>query len=443
MKTNSIDTVLEVRLRHEPGTLARLAAAIATEGGLLCEIETLRVGDEQTLREITVETHNAADVARMIAAVQKVDGVTVVSTRDRVMDSHQGGKIRVTSRLPLSNVRDLRTIYTPGVAQVVRAIQADPSVAWSTTWRGSTVAIVTDGTRVLGLGNVGPLAALPVMEGKAVLYDKLADISAVPVVLNVATPADFVETVVRFSPGFAAIHLEDIRSPDCFEIERQLTERLRKPVFHDDQHGTATAVLAAIINAAKNTNVALMRARVGVIGLGAAGTAIASLVKKFGVDDVLCHDPDPRATSRAIAVGAQSVSFVDLMANANIVVAVTGRSKLIAPELVRKGQIVLALSNPDPEIDPKEALAAGAALASDGRAINNALAFPGLMRGAIEARTSVINHDMMIEAARLIASRTELGELVPSPLGRELHEAIAAGVVKHARKTGLAGTAAP
>jgi malate dehydrogenase (oxaloacetate-decarboxylating) len=443
MKSSSIDTVLEVRLRHEPGTLARLAAAIAGEGGLLCEIETLRVGDEHTLREITVETRNLADVARVIAAVQNVDGVTVMSTRDRVMDLHQGGKIRITSRLSLSNVRDLRTIYTPGVAQVVRAIQNDPTVAWSTTWRGRNVAIVTDGTRVLGLGNVGPLASLPVMEGKAVLYDKFADISAVPLVLDVATPAELVETVVRVSPGFAAIHLEDIRSPDCFEIEKQLTERLRKPVFHDDQHGTATAVLAAIINAAKNTKLPLARARVGVIGLGAAGTAIASLVKRFGVDEVLCHDPDPGATARAMALGGQSVSFVDLMAKADIVVAVTGRGKLIAPELVRKGQILLALSNPDPEIDPTVALAAGAALASDGRAINNALAFPGLMRGAIEARTRAINHDMMIEAARLIASRTEPGELVPSPLARELHDAITEGVIKHARKTGMAGTAAP
>ena len=233
--STSIDTVLEVRLRHEPGTLARLATAIAGEGGLLCEIETLRVGDEHTLREITVETRHGDDVARVIA----------------------------------------------------------------------------------------------------------------------------------------------------------------------------------------------------------------SLVKKYGVGEVLCHDPDPQASARAIAIGAHSTSFVELMGTAEIVVAVTGRGKLIPPELIRKGQIVLALSNPDPEIDPKAALAAGAALASDGRTINNALAFPGLMRGAIEARARSINHDMMIEAGRLIASRTEPGELVPSPLARELHEAIAAGVVRHARKTGMAGTAAP
>ncbi len=443
MKSSSIDTVLEVRLRHEPGTLARVAAAIAQHGGLLCEIETLRIGDEHTLRAITVETNTAQDVPAMIAAVQNVEGVTVMSTRDRVMDSHRGGKIRITSRLPLDNIRDLRTIYTPGVAQVVRAIQDDRNVAWSSTWRGANVAIVTDGSRVLGLGNVGPLAALPVMEGKAVLYDKLADVSAVPLVLDVANADELVETVVRVSPGFGAIHLEDIRSPDCFEVERRLGERLRKPVFHDDQHGTATAVLAALMNATKAVHRPLARARVGVLGLGAAGSAIAGLVKRFGVDDVLCHDPDPRSATRALEIGARMVSFADLMLAADIVVAVTGRAGLIEPGRIQRDQIILALSNPDPEIDAKDALAAGAALASDGRTINNALAFPGLMRGALESRSRAINHDMMIEAARLIASRTEPGELVPSPLARELHDAIAAGVVRHARKTGMAGTAAP
>ena len=443
MKNNSVDTVLEVRLRHEPGTLARVAAAIAGQGGLLCEIETMRIADEFTLREITVETDASAQVQQVVRAVENVDGATVISTRDRVMHCHQGGKIRISSRHGLNSVRDLQTIYTPGVAQIVRAIQSDPCVAWETTWRGRAVAIVTDGSRVLGLGNVGPLASLPVMEGKSVLYDKFANLSGVPLVLDVANSAELVETVVRVSPGFAAIHLEDIRSPDCFEIERQLRERLRKPVFHDDQHGTATVVLAAIINAARATRLPLASASVGVLGLGAAGTAIASLVRRLGVAEVVGHDPDPAASARASSVGARPVSFAELLATSQIVVAVTGRPRLIPPEQIRPGQIVLALSNPEPEIDPRVALAAGAALASDGRAINNALAFPGLMRGAIEARSRVITEDMMIEAARLIAARAEPGELVPSPLDRDLHDAIAARVLARARKTGLAGTAVP
>ena len=443
MKRSSIDTVLQVRMRHEPGTLARVATAIAEQAGLLCEIETLRIGDEHTLREITVETDTIADVERVVAADKKVEGAEVLTTRDRVMDAHRGGKIRVASRLPLDSVRDLRTIYTPGVAQVVRAIQADPAVAWTTTWRSRAVGIFTNGTRVLSLGDVGPLASLPVMEGKAVLYDRFVDLSGVPVLLDVASAEDFIETVVRVSPGFAAIHLEDIRSPDCFEIESRLRERLRKPVFHDDQHGTATATLAAIINATKAVNLPRGATRVGVIGLGAAGSAIAALVKHFGVEEVLGYDPDARARARAARVGARLVDLDELLAETHVVVAVTGHARLIDPARIHRGQIVLALSNPDPEIDPKLAVAAGAALASDGRAINNALAFPGLMRGAIEARSRAISNDMMIEAARVIASRAEPGELVPSPLGRELHEAVAAAVAGCAAATQLCNTASP
>jgi len=435
--------VLQVRLRHEPGTLARVAAAIADHGGLLCEIETLRIGDEYTLREITVETDTEQQIDRVIAAVRSVSGAEVLSKRDRVLEVHRGGKIQIASRSALTSIRDLRMVYTPGVAQVVRAIQADPEVAWDTTWRGHAVGIFTDGSRVLGLGDVGPLASLPVMEGKAVLYDKFVGISAVPLVLSVKTTAEFVDTVVRVSTGFAAIHLEDIRSPDCFAIETQLRERLRKPVFHDDQHGTATAVLAAVINAAKETELTLELARVGVLGLGAAGTAIASLIARYGVGEVLAHDPDERAVARAVAGGARAVSFAELMAGADVVVAVTGRPRLIAPEHIRSGQIVLALSNPEPEIEPKVALAAGAALASDGRAINNALAFPGLMRGAIAARSRSITANMMIEAAQIIARRARPGELVPAPLDLDLHAAIVAGVVQCAIDSGTSRTARP
>jgi malate dehydrogenase (oxaloacetate-decarboxylating) len=435
--------VLEVRLRHEPGTLARLAAAIAEHEGLLCEIVTNRVGDEHTQREITVETDTSEQVTNIIAAIRALPGVEVLSTRDRVMEAHRGGKIVVASRLALETVRDLRTVYTPGVAQVVRAIQADPWTAADTTWRGRSVAIVTDGSRVLGLGDVGPLAALPVMEGKAVLYDKFAGLSAVPLVLSVASPTELIETAVRLAPGFAAIHLEDIRSPDCFEIEAQLRERVHKPVFHDDQHGTATAVLAAIISAAKVVGIQLDRAKIGVVGLGAAGTAIARLVRRFGVGEVLAHDPNPEAAARGERAGARIVAATALHAEVDVVVAATGRPGLIEARHIRRGQIVFALSNPDPEIDPKTALAAGAALASDGRAINNALAFPSLVRAAIETRARTITSEMMIEAARTIASHAERGELVPSPLDRALHDAVTDAVARCATATGIAKTASP
>jgi malate dehydrogenase (oxaloacetate-decarboxylating) len=443
MRNNSIDTVLEVRLRHEPGTLALVAAAIAEKKGLLCEIETVRILDEYTYREITIETDTAEQITAITASIESVAGAHVISTRDRVMEAHQGGKLRIASRLPLKTTRDLRTIYTPGVAQVVRAIQADPSLAWTKTWRGRSVGIFTDGSRVLGLGDVGPLASLPVMEGKAVLYAELADLNAVPMVMAVSSPQEFVETVIRMSPGFAGIHLEDIRSPDCFTIEAQLRERLYKPVFHDDQHGTATAVLAAIINAAKVVGLALDFARIGVIGLGAAGTAIASLLGRYGVGQVLACDPNADAAARGVAVGAGIVELDELLAQSHVVIAATGHPGLIRPEQIRKGQIVFALSNPGPELEPKLALAAGAALASDGRAINNALAFPALMRAAIETRTRSITSAMMIVAAQTIAEHAENGDLVPSPLDTKLHDAITHAVTRCVVDSGTANTAKP
>ena len=441
MRKTSIDTVLEVRLRHRPGQLARLAQAIADQGGLLSDITTIRIGEHDTVREVTVETEDEAQTTRVLDAARAVDGVELLGTVDRVFALHKGGKIHSTSRVELRQLRDLRYIYTPGVARVSTAIHQNPELAWDYTTIGKSVGIFTNGTRVLGLGDIGPVASLPVMEGKAVIYDAFVGISATPLLVDTRDVREFVDTVVRVSPTFGGIHLEDIRSPDCYRIEEELLERLDKPVMHDDQHGTATVALAAVINACAITGVELSRARVGQIGLGAAGSAIARLMMAYGVGDVLAHDRSEEAMQWLGSLGARPVDLETLMRESDIVIATTGRPRLIDPKLVRPGQVIFPLSNPYPDIDPGEAIAAGAAFATDGRTINNALAYPGLFRGALDVRSRAITREMMIAAARAIAAYAEPGEVVPSPMAPGVHAAVRDAVMAEARRLGLEGTA--
>ncbi len=441
MRKTSLDTVLRVKCKHRVGQLARLATAVAEQGGLLGDITTLRSLESDTLREVTVETMDEEQRDRVIEAVRAIDGVELLDTIDRVFDMHKGGKLHMTSRIELRHQRDLRYIYTPGVARVARAIEREPERARHLTGIGNSVGIFTNGTRVLGLGNVGPLASLPVMEGKAVLYDKFVGISASPILVDTLDPKEFVETVLRLSLTFGGIHLEDIRIPDCYRIEQELMDRLDKPVMHDDQHGTATVALAALLNACKMTGVSLEKARVGQIGLGAAGSAIARLMMAHGARDLLVTDRSEEAMSWLKSLGAHPVDLQTLMREADIVIAATGRPGLIDPKWIRPGQVIFPLSNPDPEIEPFDALQAGAAFCTDGRSINNALAFPGLFRGALSVESRAITPEMRIAAARAIASCAEPGEVVPSPLLPHVHEAVCEAVCEAARAQGLEGTA--
>jgi malate dehydrogenase (oxaloacetate-decarboxylating) len=441
MRKGSIDTVLRVRLKHRPGQMARLAKAIGDVDGVLGDITIVRMGEEDTERDVTVETQNDAETEAVVAAVRALDGIEVLSVVDRVFDVHKGGKLHATSRVKLVNVSDLRTVYTPGVARVSRAIEKDPELAWQLTGIGNSVGIFTNGTRVLGLGDIGPVASMPVMEGKAVLYDAFASISATPILVAEDDPATFIDTVERLAPTFGGIHLEDIRVPDCFLIEDELIRRLERPVMHDDQHGTATVALAAILNACKMTGLDPKSAKLGQIGLGAAGSAIALLAMAFGCADVLVTDPSEAARRRLTDRGARAVDLETLMREADIVVATTGRPGLVRPEMIKKGQVIFALSNPDPEIEPPAALAAGAAYASDGRSINNALAFPGLFGGALDVRSRTIDERMRLAAAHAIAAHAEPGEVVPSPLAPGVHTAVREAVAREAMRQGLAGTA--
>jgi malate dehydrogenase (oxaloacetate-decarboxylating) len=311
---------------------------------------------------------------------------------------------------------------------VCLAIKQDPRAAHEFTARDRTVAVVTNGTAVLGLGNIGPLAGLPVMEGKAALFADLVGLSAVPILLEETQPERFAERVAAIHLSFGAIQLEDIAAPECFEIEQRLRQRLGKPVLHDDQHGTAVVALAALINAARLAGRSLPVSTIGQVGLGAAGTGIVRLLRAHGVERVLGADRNADALARVAALGVEGVGLETLMQRADIVIATTGVKGLIRPEWVRRGQVILALSNPDPEIEPLVARERGAAFAADGKGINNVLAFPGLFKGALEARAASFDDAMLMAAARTIAGSAEADALVPDPLDKALHERVAAAV---------------
>ncbi|MEW5851559.1 MAG: malic enzyme-like NAD(P)-binding protein [Myxococcota bacterium] len=441
MRKWSVDTVLRLKVLHRPGQLGKLVTAVAEQGALFGDISTHRMLEHYTIRDVTVETADEAQLQKVLEAVRAVDGVELISVTDRVMETHKGGKIASRSRVPINNVNDLRYVYTPGVARVARAIQRDQQLAWELTGLGNSVGIFTNGTRVLGLGNVGPLASLPVMEGKAVLYDRFAGISATPILLNTLEPERFVEAVVCVAQSFGGIHLEDIRIPDCFYIEDELKKRLRKPVMHDDQHGTATVALAALMKACELTGMDIKNAHVGQLGLGAAGSAIARLAMAHGARRVYVSDLNRDAVAALERDGAHGVDLPTLMQECDIVIAATGRPGLITPGMVRRGQVIFALSNPDPEIDPQVAREAGAAFSSDGRTVNNALGFPSLFKGALSVRSRSITREMMLAAAEALASLAEPGALLPDPLNPDVHAKVAHAVAEKAREQGLAGTA--
>jgi malate dehydrogenase (oxaloacetate-decarboxylating) len=356
---------------------------------------------------------------------------------------HRGGVIRMKSHVRLDSLDDYHRMYSPGVAAVVQAIEAEPSLAWELSSLAHTVGIFTNATRVLSFGAVTPLASLPVMEAKAALYDRFVGLSAIPILVETQEPHGFVAVVERIAAGFGGIHLEDIRSPDCFVIEELLSARLARPVMHDDQHGTATAALAAIIRACQSIGLEARTAVFGIVGVGAAGSAVARLLKAYGSRQIWVHDPNEMATRRLEAFGIRPGSLEMVTSGVDVIVAATGRPGSVPEAMIRHGQVVLALSNPEPDIHPGRARAAGAAVALDGGAVNNALAFPGLFRGALDARSRTISPDMMIAAAETIAAHAGPGEVVPSPLRLEVHAAVAKAVTAEARTRGLANTAAP
>jgi malate dehydrogenase (oxaloacetate-decarboxylating) len=433
-----LDCTYRIQIPHHAGQLAKVAQAIADGEGLIGDVVTISLGREHSVRDITVEVRDTDQAGRIAELIGALPDVGVLWHQDRALIRHAGGKLRIDACWPVRTVQEMRDVYTPGVARVCTAIAAQPELAARYTMISRSVAICTNGTRVLGLGNIGPVASMPVMEGKAVFYDQFAGISAMPILIDAGDVETFVETVVRIAPTFGGIHLEDISAPECFEIERQLIERLPQPVMHDDVHGTAVVSLAAAIVACRYAGVDLRAATVGQLGLGAAGYGIAALMVDGGARRVIGFDPLEAAHARARAHGIEIVSMEQVMAEADVVVATTGRRGLIEPAMIRPGQVILALTNPDPEIEPEVAEAAGAAFAADGRSVNNVLGYPGIFRGALQAGAAGINVEMKLAAAQSLAELARGEELVPNALDQHVHDAVAEAVREAAISSGIA-----
>lgn len=429
---------LRVRNVNRPGVLAAVLSAIASHGGSVGDIRTVSHSRTAMVRDLDLLVESLADLDQVLADLEAMPDTTVLEVRDEVLSAHLGGKIRVVPKLPIDSFAELGRVYTPGVGEVCRRIHEDPRLAERYTTIANTAAIVSDGSAVLGLGNLGPRAAMPVLEGKAALLAHLAGVNAVPIALASQEPDDIVQAVRLIAPTFGVIQLEDVASPKCFELERRAQEAVEVALFHDDQHGTAAVVLAALINACRLAELDPRDLRIGQIGLGAAGLAIARAVMHYTGRPVLGADRLEEALRRLEALGGTPSDLEEICATCDVVIAATGHPGLIGPEMVRPGQIIFALSNPRPEIDAAVALEAGARIAEGGAAINNLLCYPGACRGLLDAGARRSAQEVFQAASEAIVAVTPPGHLLPNPLDRQVHMAVARRVARACLDHGLA-----
>ncbi|MEM1271885.1 MAG: malic enzyme-like NAD(P)-binding protein, partial [Bacteroidota bacterium] len=417
---------IRLKLANEPGTLARVMTAVGEAGGNIGAVDIVRVDHESLIRDITVNTSGADHQSRIEAALNALGDIEIIHVSDRTFLLHLGGKIEVVSKTPVETRDQLSMAYTPGVARVCKAIAEQPSKAYTLTIKKNTVAVVTDGTAVLGLGDIGPKAAMPVMEGKAQLFKEFGGVDAFPICLDTKDVDEIVRTVKLIAPGFGGINLEDISAPRCFEVETRLKEELDIPVFHDDQHGTAVVFIAGLINALKVVNKKPEDLKVVFVGTGAAGTACTHMLKLLGVTNIIGIDskgaisldredlsPDKAAYAKITNPNNERGTLSEVIAGADVFVGLSVPDVLTVDDLKRMAEkpIVFAMANPDPEIQPELAYPHVAVLAT-GRSdypnqINNVLCFPGMFRGALACRATDINEEMKMAAAYAIADSVE------------------------------------
>jgi malate dehydrogenase (oxaloacetate-decarboxylating) len=464
MPTPSASYSLTIRIvvPSAPGSFARVAGAIGEAGGDLGAIDLVRAGREGTVRDVTVNAADSEHGKRVVDAVRALDGVEVQSVSDRTFLLHLGGKIEVTPKSPVRTRDDLSMAYTPGVARVCMAIAEAPERAYSLTIKRNTVAVVSDGTAVLGLGDIGPEAAMPVMEGKAMLFKEFAGVDAFPLCLATKDVDEIVRTVKAIAPGFGGINLEDISAPRCFEIERRLREELDIPVFHDDQHGTAVVVLAAFLNALRVVGKRPEDVSVVIVGAGAAGIACTKILLAAGVQNIIGTDRQGAIHrdrsgldefKRWYAENTNSQGFSgssnEALRGADVFIGLSGPGAVSVEAVLDMADdaIVFAMANPTPEVPP-EAIEGHVAVIATGRSdypnqINNVLAFPGIFRGALDVRASEINEAMKLAAGQALASVVSADELsaeyvIPSVFNRDVGTTVAEAVAQAAIESGVA-----
>jgi len=459
----SYSLTLRIKLASRTGTLGELTTAIGRAGGDIGAIDIVTVGADSVIRDVSVNAGSSEHGKKIIEAVTNVDGVEIINVSDPTFLMHLGGKIEVVSKVPLKTRADLSMAYTPGVARVCEAIAKDPEKAFTLTIKKNTVAVVSDGTAVLGLGDIGPAAAMPVMEGKAMLFKEFAGVDAFPICLSTKDPDEIVRIVKAISTAFGGINLEDISAPRCFEIEERLKEELDIPVFHDDQHGTAVVVLAALINSLKIVGKKMDEIKVVVNGIGAAGVACSKIIMAAGVKNIVgCDHHGVLYKGRQENMNwvkewyAQNTNpndergtVHDAIKGADVFLGLSVPGVIDVEDLKKMAEkpIVFAMANPTPEIMPEVAGPYVAVMAT-GRSdypnqINNVLCFPGIFRGALACRASQINEEMKVAAAHAIAGTISEQELhadyiIPSVFDKRVAEAVSRQVEDAAYRTGVA-----
>jgi len=460
MATNTT-LIIRLEISKNSVTFTEMVRAINEAGGDIIAIDTTRSGKDSTIRDITVNVSETS-AENIVDALSELQGITLINVSDSIFLAHLGGKIEIAPKTRIKTREDLSKVYTPGVARVCLAIKDNPLSAYSLTIKRNTIAVISDGTAVLGLGDIGPEAAMPVMEGKAMLFKQLANIDAFPLCLATKDTEEIIHTVKLLAPAFGGINLEDIASPRCFEIEQRLKEELDIPVFHDDQHGTAVVLLAGLLNALKLVNKSLSHIRIVIAGVGAAGTSIIKILLAAGATDIVAVDREgallrtktytnPMWNWVAAHTNPKQLSgaLSDAIRGADVFIGVSSKGVLTVQDiqLMTSDPIVFAMANPEPEIDPELAEPYVKILAT-GRSdypnqINNVLCFPGIFRGALDCRASAINEQMKLAAAWAIASVVKEDELhehyiIPTIFNDKVVPAVRDAVVQAAIDSGVA-----